>query len=126
MTDHTLTLTGLVPNRTYWINATSADPSGNATTSRTFRFITLGSGVVEQTTASFRRGTTTGDAVVDARGQGSVTLSGRSAGRSGTFVSGVLDAQAMVDWDRVAWRAKVPSGTTLTVSGRIGSTVSRR
>ena len=123
VTDHTLTLTGLVPERTYWINATSTDASGNATTSRTFRFITVGSGVVEQTTASFRRGNTTGDAVVDASGQGSVTLSGKSAGRSGTFVSGVLDARAMVDWDRAAWRAKVPSGTTLTVSGRVGSTV---
>ncbi|MET0694413.1 MAG: fibronectin type III domain-containing protein, partial [Propionibacteriaceae bacterium] len=122
VTDHTVTLTGLDVNRTYWIGVTATDASGNETTSKTFKFITLGSGVVEQTTASFRRGTTTGQAVVDDSGQGSVTLSGKGAGRSGTFVSGLLDAQAMVDWDRVAWRAKVPTGTTLTVSGRVGST----
>ncbi len=122
VTDHTVTLTGLDLDRTYWVAATATDASGNTTTSKTFRFITIGSGVVEQTTASFRRGTSTGQAAVDDTGQGSVTLTGTGAGRSGTFVSGVLDAQAMVDWDRVAWRAKVPAGSTLTVSGRVGST----
>ena len=39
----------------------------------------------------------------------------------GTLVSRVLDARAMVTWDRATWRADVPAGTTLTVQVRTGS-----
>ncbi len=46
---------------------------------------------------------------------------GRYAAR-GTLVSRVLDARAMVTWDRATWRADVPAGTTLTVQVRTGST----
>ena len=61
------------------------------------------------------------------RGFGSVTLADDASGtngkrRSGSFDSGVVDAQAMVDWDRVMLRADVPSGCTLTVRVRTGST----
>jgi hypothetical protein len=48
----------------------------------------------------------------------------RTAGYAarGTLASRVLDAPAMVTWDRATWRADVPAGTTLTVQVRIGST----
>jgi len=42
--------------------------------------------------------------------------------QTGTYVSRILDAQQMVAWDRVAYRATVPNGTTLRVSVRTGST----
>jgi hypothetical protein len=122
VTSHSASLTNLAPNRTYFVSVASTDASGNTTMSKTVRFVTITSGVVETTTASFRRGTTTGSARVVAAGNGSITLAGTAAGRSGTFVSGILDAQAMVDWDRGFWRDKVPAETALRVSARIGST----
>jgi len=45
-----------------------------------------------------------------------------SGAASGTLVSRVLDARAMVTWDRAAWQADVPAGTTLVVRVRLGST----
>jgi hypothetical protein len=53
---------------------------------------------------------------------GSIMLIGnRTAARKGTFVSGVLDAQAMVDWDRALWHTQLPSGRKLVFSVRTGS-----
>jgi hypothetical protein len=43
--------------------------------------------------------------------------------RKGAFVSGVLDAQARVDWERALLHAEVPSGSKLVVSVRTGSTL---
>ncbi|HSV66774.1 MAG TPA: DUF4082 domain-containing protein [Mycobacteriales bacterium] len=40
----------------------------------------------------------------------------------GTLVSRVLDAQAMVTWDRASWQADVSAGTALAVRVRTGST----
>ena len=42
--------------------------------------------------------------------------------RVGSFVSGILDAQAMVDWDRVTMQADMVSGSALTVRVRTGGT----
>jgi hypothetical protein len=76
----------------------------------------------KQMTASFKRGTVKGAVAVDEADLGSITLTGsRTAVRKGTFVSGVLDAQAMVDWERALLHAEVPSGSKLVVSVRTGS-----
>jgi hypothetical protein len=121
-TDHQLLLTGLDPDTTYWIAGDSTDASGNVGTSKTRSFATPAAGVSDQQTASFRLGKTAGNAVIDDSGLGAITLSGKTgADRKGTFTSGILDAQAMVDWDRAAIRADLPTGATLALSVRTGS-----
>ncbi|GAA2109871.1 hypothetical protein GCM10009841_31480 [Microlunatus panaciterrae] len=121
--DHAVVLTGLQPDHTYWFDVTSTDAAGNATVGKPLRFTTPAAGVAEQTAPAFRRGDTSGSATVTTDGFGSVTLSGAAtASRQGTFVSGVLDARAMVDWDRATWQATTPAGSKLTVSVRTGST----
>jgi hypothetical protein len=40
---------------------------------------------------------------------------------SGTFTSRVLDARAMVTWDRATWQAQLPGRTKAAVSVRIGN-----
>src|SRR5262249_17376776 len=49
-----------------------------------------------------------------------VRLSGYAS--AGSFVSRVLDAQQMVTWDRLSYRADIPAGTSLQISVRTGST----
>jgi hypothetical protein len=49
-----------------------------------------------------------------------VRLSGYAS--SGSQVSRVLDAQQMVTWDRLRYRADVPAGSSLRISVRMGST----
>ncbi len=49
-----------------------------------------------------------------------VRLSGGASG--GNRVSRVMDAHQMVTWDRLTYQADVPTGATLQVSVRIGST----
>jgi hypothetical protein len=122
---HSLVVTGLAPGASYWIQTASADVSGNVGTSKAVQVTTPAAGVAEQQTASFRRGKVTGAAVVDPAGSGAVTLSGKQAGnRQGTFTSGLLDAQAMVDWDRAVSRTVVPKGSALELRVRTGSTAS--
>jgi hypothetical protein len=123
-TDHALVLTGLDPGTTYLINGVSTDAAGNSAASGTLQFVTPGSGVSEQTAPSFKRGTPSGAATVaDQDPLGRITLSGgTTAARSGTFVSGVLDARAMVIWDRANWDTTLPAATTGTLSVRTGST----
>jgi hypothetical protein len=85
-------------------------------------FTTPTAGVTDQQAASFRMGTTSGDATIDDTGLGAVTLSGRTASaREGTFTSRVLDAQAMTDWDRATTQGELPKRTTVTLSFRTGS-----
>ena len=121
--DHLVVVTHLQPNRTYWVNTTSTDAAGNAVAGPAVPLVTPGPGVAEQTTAAFRRGTTNGQATIGTSGLGSVTLAGSgTASRTGSFVSGVIDAQAMVDWDRVSVQADVPTGSALIIRARIGST----
>jgi hypothetical protein len=120
--DHRIVLTDLEPDRTYFARLSSTDAAGNAGPRRVVRFVTPARGVAEHATAGFERGTTSGSAVVDPDGLGSVTLASGSAARSGTFVSGVLDARVMADWERAVWTATAPARTSLTVSVRTGST----
>jgi hypothetical protein len=119
---HQLLLTNLDPDTTYWIAGDSTDASGNVGTSKVRSFTTPAAGVTDQQTASFRMGKTSGDATIDDSGLGAITLSGKTGvTRKGTFVSGILDAQAMVDWDRASLRADLPAGATLALSVRTGS-----
>jgi chitodextrinase len=122
---HSLVVTGMAPDSTYWIQTTSTDPAGNVATGKPARVTTPSAGVAEQQTASFRRGRLTGAAVVDPAGSGAVTLSGKQSGkRQGTFTSGLLDAQAMVDWDRAVSSTVVPKGSAMELRVRTGSTAS--
>lgn len=120
---HALVVTGLEPGTSYWFRTTSTDRAGNTDTQKTVRITTPSAGVAEQSAASFRRGDTNGQAIVDATGPGGVTLAGDAAkSRRGVFTSGVLDAQAMVDWDRMVTRGSEPSGTSMVIRVRTGST----
>jgi hypothetical protein len=120
---HSVLLTRLDPDTTYRLKVSSADKAGNKTVSKVTSFVTPAWGVAEQMTASFGRGRLSGSAVVDETDLGSVTLKGSSGkARSGTFVSGILDAAAMVDWDRAIWNAEVPTRSRLVISVRTGST----
>jgi len=120
--EHQLLLTDLDPDTTYWIAGDSTDASGNTGTSKVRSFTTPAAGVTDQQTASFRMGKTAGDATIDESGLGAITLSGNTGiARKGTFTSGILDAQAMVDWDRASIRADLPAGATLALSVRTGS-----
>ena len=122
--EHSVVLSGLSPDTAYWVNAESTDVAGNKVSSKAIRFVTPAWGVAEQMTASFKRGTFTGASTVDEADLGSITLAGiPTTARTGTFVSGVLDAQAMVDWGRAIWHADVPTGTKLVISVRTGSTL---
>jgi methionine-rich copper-binding protein CopC len=121
---HSVVLTGLKPEKTYWLKVESADVAGNDVVSKMITFETPEWGVADQMTASFKRGTVKGSATIDEADLGSITLSGSpTTARKGTFVSGVLDAQAMVDWHKALWDAQVPSGSKLVVSARTGSTL---
>jgi hypothetical protein len=120
--DHQVLLSGLKPDTTYWIAGDSSDASGNLGTSKARSFVTPAAGVTDQQSASFRLGKAAGDATIDDSGLGAITLSGKKLLlRKGTFVSGVLDAQAMADWDRATLRRDLPVGTTLSLSVRTGS-----
>ena len=57
---------------------------------------------------------------ITAQGDGELRLAGGQT--TGTYVSRVLDAQQLVRWKQALWDADVPSGTTLAVQVRSGST----
>jgi hypothetical protein len=120
--DHNVVLTDLAPDRTYVARLSSTDAAGNTGPGRVVRFVTPARGVAEHATAGFERGTLSGSAVVDPAGLGSVTLAPGTAARAGTFVSGVLDARVMADWERAVWTATTPARTGLTIGVRTGST----
>jgi hypothetical protein len=123
VTTHQAVLTDLEPNSTVWVKTTSTDADGQTVDGPAVPVVVPGPGAADQSWASFKRGTTTGQATIDTTGLGSVTLSGGDGKRrTGGFTSGVLDAQAMVDWDRVALHADVPDGAKLTLKVRTGST----
>jgi parallel beta-helix repeat protein len=50
-----------------------------------------------------------------------ISLKNYSTTRAGTFTSTVFDAGGPVTWDRVSLTASVPTGTTLTLSVRVGT-----
>jgi hypothetical protein len=120
---HALVLTGLDPGRTYLVKGLSSDAAGNQGRSGPVRFVSPAWGVSEQSAPSFKRGVLSGDATIDDQDPlGRITLKGGTGARSGTFVSGLLDAQAMVEWDRAVLDTTVPRGASLSVQVRTGST----
>jgi hypothetical protein len=116
---HTVVVTDLRARLTYWLRVSSTDASGNVATTRApIRFVAAASGLADQTATQFRTGSSSGQAVVDHTGFGSLTLRGSGTGR---FISAPLDSGQMVDWQRADWDATVPVSTRLTVSVRTGS-----
>ncbi len=120
---HSVVVTGFDAGRTYSVAVTAVDGAGNSRDSKAKRFVTPAEGVAQEMAPSFVLGAQTGDVKVDRASTGSVTLKGATSGaRSGTLTSSLLDAAAMADWDRAVWDADLPSGTTMTVKVRTGST----
>ena len=117
---HTIVVTGLRPNRGYWLRVTSVDASGNAAGARTpVRLRTVGAGTAVQTSQEFRTGRTSGRLYVGSVGLGELTLHGPG---TGSYLSRVLDTGLKVDWRRGIVKASRPAGTTVTVLVRTGPT----
>jgi hypothetical protein len=119
VTSHSVVLTNLKPRAVYWYRVVSQDAAGNQTaTGAPKRLVASAPGVVDTTMARFRQGSRYAIAVRNTADGELALTQHRSAG---TFTSRVLDARAMVTWDRAAWRAQLPAGTSLRVSVRAGS-----
>jgi hypothetical protein len=117
---HHLVLTHLVPGATYYYRVVSRDATGNETaTTAPARLTASPRGVVDTTAAQFRQGTPEAGAVIGASDGELRLAAGRSTSR---FDSRMLDARAMVTWDRASWQADLPAGTSLRISVRAGST----
>jgi hypothetical protein len=124
-TGHHVVMTDLAPGATYYYRVVSRDTAGNTTKSPPRRLEAAPAGVVDTTVAQFRQGT--GEAANSAtdQGDGELTLSSsrlQAGGSTVRYTSRLLDARAMVTWDRAFWQAEVPAGATLRVSARAGST----
>jgi hypothetical protein len=122
---HAIVLTRLKPGQTYWYRVASSDAAGNnaeTAGNRPMRFLSSAPGVADQTTAKFRMGSRSGVIVEDptAASTGQLALSEKR--RTGRYVSRVMDAGAMVTWDRGTWRPSLPKGATVRVQVRTGST----
>lgn len=118
---HAVVVTGLEPSSTYWFSVASTDGSGNTTKpSKAKQLVSAAAGVADHSAAQFEAGATAG-VEVNSAGLGTITLSPRA--KAGSFVSRVMDARAMVTWDRAGWSGQVPAGATLQVSVRTGSTL---
>jgi hypothetical protein len=121
VTRHSIVLTGLDPDRTYFYRVVSRDPAGNRAATakkRPLRFVTTAPGVAEHTASKFRAGDGTNTSVRNAT-FGAITVA--KGHRSASYRSLVLDAQQFVTWDRATWQASVPAGTALRVWVRTGS-----
>jgi hypothetical protein len=120
VTQHAVVVTGLDANATYWFSVSSTDEAGNTTkSSNARRFVSAAAGVADQSWWQFKAGKASGVSV-SSRAFGAITLPAR--GDTGTFVSHLMDAQAMVTWDRGYWYGSVPAGATVKISVRTGST----
>jgi hypothetical protein len=114
-------VTGLEPRTTYHYRVRSVDAAGNVSTwpalnKPAAKFVSSAVGVADYTAPQQRTGVESGVTVTD----DGVRLAGSA--RSGSLVSRVMDAQQMVRWDRLTYQGGVPSGATLKVYVRTGST----
>ncbi|MEN3356646.1 MAG: hypothetical protein V7637_628, partial [Mycobacteriales bacterium] len=103
-TAHSVVLTDLAPDTTYYYRLVSTDPAGNQTVWPTAdrppaTFVSAASGVADRSLVRLQSGS-----------------------RTSTVLSRILDAHAMVGWDRAYWQADLPLGSAFTVSVRVGST----
>lgn len=123
-TTHALVVTGLRPGTSAVVRAVSVDAAGNQRQSGLLKLVVPAWGVSEQSAPAFERGTLSGAAVIDDRDPlGRVTLAGTTGtARSGSFVSALLDARAMVDWDRAVRDLSAGRGATVALQVRSGST----
>ena len=118
---HDIVVTGLTADRTYYYRVRSTDAAGNtrlwpARTDPPASFVSAGNGVADQNITQFRMGNTRGVALT---ADGVWLANSRT---SGEYVSRIVDAQQMVTWDRLTYRATQPAGTTLRIMVRTGST----
>jgi len=123
---HNVVLTGLDPGKTYWYRVGSKDDGGNgASTPATgrvpLRFVSAAQGVADHSEAKFRMGDRSGVVVESANASSTGQLALGAQRSSGKYVSRVMDAGAMVTWDRATWRASAPDGSSLRVYVRTGS-----
>lgn len=119
-TEHAVVLTGLEPSTTYVVSISSTDEAGNTgKLAKTTRFTSATAGVADQSAIQFEAGTAEG-VDVESTDFGAIALEADAA--AGTFLSRVMDAQAMVRWDRAVWEAELPAGTEIKVRVRTGST----
>jgi methionine-rich copper-binding protein CopC len=124
-TGHHVVLTDLAPGATYYYRVVSRDTAGNVTKSAPRRLEAAPAGVVDTTVAQFRQGTGQAASSATDQGDGELTLSASRLPAGGStirYTSRLLDARAMVTWDRALWQAEVPAGATIRVSARAGST----
>ena len=118
-TAHRVDLAHLSPAKQYYYWVTSRTPWGTTGQSTPLVLRTPAWGVADSRLAQWEMGDASG-VTVTAQGDGELRLAGGQSG--GTYVSRVLDAQQLVRWKQALWDADVPSGTTLAVQVRSGST----
>jgi hypothetical protein len=124
---HSVVLTGLRPDKTYWYRIGSSDGDGNGTTGPEtgrvpLKFVSAAVGVADHSAAKFEMGVGSGVVVKDANSSSTGQLALSAQQLTGRYVSRVMDAGQMVTWDRATWRASVPDGATLRIYVRTGST----
>jgi purple acid phosphatase-like protein len=117
-TEHEIGVPGLKPGTRYYARVVSRNALGVAT-SPTLSFVTPDYGVADSRIAQWRTGTGSGVSE-NASGDGQLQL--EAGARSGSYVSRLQDAQQMVGWRRATWDADVPSGASVTIGVRTGST----
>jgi hypothetical protein len=116
---HTVSVRGLAPATRYYYRVVSRTAWGVPSNWPVLSFVTPEYGVADSRLAEWQMGEASG-VDVTARGDGELRL---AAGRNrGTFVSRPLDAEQMVAWKQALWDADVPSGASLAVQLRTGST----
>jgi hypothetical protein len=118
---HAVVVTGLDADTTYWFSVASTDDAGNAAKpTKVRRFVSAAAGVADQSWLQFKAGKASGISV-SSREFGAITLTPRA--NTGRFTSHVMDAQAMVTWDRGFWYGSVPAGAAVEISVRTGGTL---
>ena len=118
-TAHRVDLDHLSPNKQYYYWARSTTPWGIPARSRLSVMHTPAWGVADSRLAQWQMGQPSGVTITN-QGDGALQLAPSQS--TGTYVSRVLDVQQMVSWKQALWDADVPSGTTLTIQVRTGST----
>ena len=116
---HAVELTGLESGRVYWLVTRSSDAAGNTGSGSLVSLPTADPGVAVQTAQDFATGRVSGDLEVGTSGFGALTL---ARGGTGSYVSGVLDAQQKVDWVGTAVEHTPAPGSRLRLQIRTGST----
>jgi len=123
---HVVVATKLEPQTRYYYRVKSVDAAGNvrlwpAAGSAPSTFVTPRAGVADRTAVQFRTGTTSPEVDIRQDGLGGVGLVKGQA--QGTFTSRVLDAELMVTWDALDFRADLPANSSVALSVRTGSSL---